>query len=88
MTCITIGYGIAYTCRLGLSVVKKPLIDAGIFSADELGMIAILGIFYFGQDQRLTDETAVKRAVDNTVDWVCILALEYRFHQSALVVLA
>jgi OPA family sugar phosphate sensor protein UhpC-like MFS transporter len=28
---ITIGYGIAYTCRLGLSVVKKPLIDNGIY---------------------------------------------------------
>jgi len=30
---------IAYTCRLGLSVVKKPLIDANIFSADDLGKI-------------------------------------------------
>jgi len=38
--------------------------------ADELGMVAILGIFYFGQDQRLADEAAVKRAVDNTIDWV------------------
>ena len=24
---ITLGYAFAYTCRLGLSVVKKPLID-------------------------------------------------------------
>jgi len=38
--------------------------------ADELGMAAILGIFYFGQDQRLTDEAAVVRGVDNAVDWV------------------
>lgn len=38
--------------------------------ADELGMVAILGIFYFGQDQRLEDEAAVKRAVEKTVDWV------------------
>lgn len=38
--------------------------------ADELSMVAILGIFYFGQDQRLADEAAVKRAVDATVDWV------------------
>jgi len=45
MTAITLGYGIAYTCRLGLSVVKKPLIDGGIFSADELGLIGS-GIFY------------------------------------------
>jgi hypothetical protein len=38
--------------------------------ADELGMIAILGIFYFGQDDRLADEAAIMHAVDNTVDWV------------------
>ncbi len=38
--------------------------------ADELGMVAILGIFYFGQDQRVTGEEAVKRAVDNAIDWV------------------
>lgn len=33
--------------------------------ADELGMVVILGYFYFGQDQRLTDEAAVLRATDN-----------------------
>ena len=29
--------------------------------ADELGMVVILGLFYFGQDERLKDEAAVKR---------------------------
>jgi hypothetical protein len=38
--------------------------------ADELGMVAILGVFYFGQDERLKDEATVKRALDNAVDWV------------------
>jgi hypothetical protein len=38
--------------------------------ADELGMVAILGLFYFGQDQRLADEPAVLRATDNVVDWL------------------
>lgn len=38
--------------------------------ADELGMIVILGVFYFGQDHRLADEAAIVRGVDNTVDWV------------------
>src|SRR5215207_3195991 len=33
-------------------------------------MAVILGIFYFGQDERLADEAAVVRAVDNTVDWI------------------
>ena len=38
--------------------------------ADELGMVIMLGIFYFGQDERLEDDEAVKRAVVNTVDWI------------------
>ncbi|MDE3196919.1 MAG: hypothetical protein KGN84_11280 [Acidobacteriota bacterium] len=38
--------------------------------ADELGMVAIVGYFYFGQDQRVRDEAAVKRAVDNATHWL------------------
>jgi hypothetical protein len=38
--------------------------------ADELGMVAILGLFYFGQDERLKDEDAVKKGVDNALDWL------------------
>jgi hypothetical protein len=38
--------------------------------ADRQGMAVILGIFYFGQDERLRDEKAVARAVDETVAWV------------------
>jgi OPA family sugar phosphate sensor protein UhpC-like MFS transporter len=45
MLAITVGYGIAYTCRLALSVVKKPLIDGGIFSAEQLGIIGS-ALFY------------------------------------------
>ena len=38
--------------------------------ADQLGMVVILGFFYFGQDQRLKDETAVIRATDNAAAWL------------------
>lgn len=38
--------------------------------ADRLGMAVILGLFYFGQDQRLGDEDAVTRAVDEAVAWI------------------
>jgi hypothetical protein len=38
--------------------------------ADELGMVVILGLFYFGQDQRLSDEAAVVAAVENATEWV------------------
>jgi len=44
---------------------------AGIIDrADELGMVVILGYFYFGQDERLADEEAVLRATDNTTNWL------------------
>ncbi len=38
--------------------------------ADELGMVAIVGYFYFGQDQRVKDEAAVRRAVTNATNWL------------------
>ena len=38
--------------------------------ADELGMVVILGYFYFGQDHQLTDEDAVIRATDNATQWL------------------
>lgn len=45
MLTITFGYGSYYTCRLALSVVKKPLIDGDIFTVGELGLIGS-AIFY------------------------------------------
>jgi hypothetical protein len=38
--------------------------------ARSLGMVPIVGVFYFGQDQRVRDEAAVKRAVRDTVEWL------------------
>lgn len=38
--------------------------------ADELGMVVILGYFYFGQDENLTDEKAVITAVENATHWI------------------
>jgi OPA family sugar phosphate sensor protein UhpC-like MFS transporter len=51
MLAITLGYGFIYTCRLGLSIVKKPLIDGGVFTVEELGMIggALLYGYAFGK---------------------------------------
>jgi hypothetical protein len=38
--------------------------------ADELGMVVILGFFYFGQDERLRDEAAVLEATDLAAEWL------------------
>jgi len=44
--------------------------------ADDLGMVVIVGYFYFGQDQRLEDDVAVRRAVRDATTW--LLAKGYR----------
>ncbi len=38
--------------------------------ADELGMVPIVGLFYFGQDERLQNDDAVRTAVDNAITWI------------------
>jgi hypothetical protein len=44
--------------------------------SDELGMVTILGIFYFGQDERLNGDKAAINAVKNTIDW--LIEKDYR----------
>ncbi|MEM7022374.1 MAG: hypothetical protein AAF637_07235 [Pseudomonadota bacterium] len=39
-------------------------------AADSMGMVVILGLFYFGQDNRLRDEAAVVAGVDAITDWL------------------
>ena len=48
---LVIGYGFFYTCRLSLSVAKKPLIDSGILDAGQLGLIgsALLYTYAIGK---------------------------------------
>jgi hypothetical protein len=50
----------AYTARLARVLAR----------ADELGMVAIVGYFYFGQDGRVKNEAAVRRAVSNATEWL------------------
>lgn len=45
-------------------------LDKILKKADELHMVVILGIFYFGQDQNLNDEAAIINATDNLINWL------------------
>jgi len=52
--------GIEYLARL------EKILDR----ADKLGMVPIVGFFYFGQDERLKDEAAIKNAVNKMTEWL------------------
>ena len=51
---------IEYTRRLS-RILKKT---------NQLSMVVVLGLFYFGQDERLQDEEAIKSAVRNACEWI------------------
>lgn len=44
--------------------------DRVISAADDLGMVVILGLFYFGQSKVLNDEAAVENGVRNATSWI------------------
>ncbi len=41
-----------------------------IRAASDAGLAVLLGLFYFGQDERLRDEAAVRRAVTGACEWI------------------
>ncbi len=48
---VTIAYSLYYVCRMSINVVKQPLIDDGILSAGQLGLIgsALLFVYAIGK---------------------------------------
>ncbi len=49
----TLGYGLYYVCRLSLNVIKKPLIDDGILTESELGLIGSALFFSYAAGKLL-----------------------------------
>ncbi len=44
---LILGYGFFYTCRLSLSVAKKPMLDDGVMSVEQMGIIGSLLFFVY-----------------------------------------
>lgn len=61
----TIGYSLFYVCRLSLSVVKKPIVDAGILDESQLGMVGSALFFSYAVGKLtngfLADRSNIKR---------------------------
>jgi OPA family sugar phosphate sensor protein UhpC-like MFS transporter len=62
---LILGYGFFYTCRLGLSVAKKPILDAGVLTVSEMGIIGsvLLYVYAVGKFTNgiLSDHANIKR---------------------------
>lgn len=71
---LILGYAFFYTCRLGLAVTKKPLLDAGIMSASELGLVGsvMLYVYAIGKfvNGMLSDHANIRRFMS----WALLLS--------------
>ena len=43
----TVGYAIYYVCRLSMNIVRKPIVDSGLFTETELGVIGSCLFFMY-----------------------------------------
>ena len=61
----TMGYGIYYVCRLSMNIVRKPIVENGVFSETELGIIGscLFFVYAFGKltNGFLADRSNVRR---------------------------
>jgi OPA family sugar phosphate sensor protein UhpC-like MFS transporter len=61
----TLGYGLYYVCRLSINVVKKPIVDSGLLTESELGLIGSALFFAYAIGKLtngfLADHSNVKR---------------------------
>ena len=61
----TMGYGIYYVCRLSMNIVRKPIVEDGVFSETELGIIGSCLFFVYAVGKLtngfLADRSNVKR---------------------------
>jgi OPA family sugar phosphate sensor protein UhpC-like MFS transporter len=80
---ITLAYAISYTCRLAINVVKKPLIDGGVFTPLELGMIGSALFYTYAAGKLINgfvaDHSNVKRffAIGLVLSAACNIAMGF-----------
>ncbi len=65
----TAGYGVYYTCRLGLSLVKKPLLDQGLLTAEDLGTIGAAFFYAYAAGKLVNGWVADHASIRKLMAW-------------------
>ena len=67
----TAAYSLYYVCRMTLSVVKQPLIDSGLLTAGELGLVGSALLFIYAHLRLAVAHIAAEEAVAiSAVSWL------------------
>jgi len=85
----TLGYSLYYVCRLSLSVIKKPLVDANILNESELGMMGSALFFSYAAGKLfngfLADKSNIGRFMSTGLLFSALINLILGFTSSFIV---
>lgn len=85
-TTATLGYGMYYVCRLSMNVIRKPIVDEGIFTETELGIIgsSMLFVYAIGKlcNGFIADRSNVKRLMSTGLLITALINLALGFTNS------
>ncbi len=68
------GYGFFYTCRLGLSVTKKPLLDAGVLTAAEMGIVGSVLLYVYAIGKFINGMFSDHANIRRFMSWALLLS--------------
>lgn len=71
---LIIGYAFFYTCRLGLSVTKKPLLDAGVLTASEMGIVGSVLLYVYAVGKFVNGVLADHANIRRFMSWALLLS--------------
>ncbi len=71
---LIVGYGFFYTCRLGLSVTKKPLLDAGVMTASEMGIVGSALLYSYAVGKFLNGMLSDHANIRRFMSWALLLS--------------
>lgn len=71
---LVLGYGFFYTCRLSLSVAKKPMLDAGILGVDEMGIIGSILLYVYAFGKLINGFLADRANIRRFLSWALALS--------------
>lgn len=84
----TLGYGIYYVCRLSMNIVRKPIVDDGVFTESQLGIIGSCLFFVYAVGKLtngfLADRSNVKRFMSTGLLCSALINLCLGFTESFL----
>lgn len=83
---ITLGYGMYYVCRLSMNIIRKPIVEAGVFTETELGIIGSSLFFVYAVGKLtngfLADRSNVKRLLSTGLLCSALINLALGFTNS------